>query len=400
MSVPLPAIVTRPVIRRWPGSDGRAPARPWITSALFATGLVASALAGLPARAMAQIGILRPGAGAGASFEVYRFADADAFGIQSLSLLTVPFAGRADLSGRATLTISGAWARGQLNASSGDQRTVAGLTDTEVRATVGTDAVRFTAIALLPTGHSTLGADEADVAGAVAADLLPFRISNWGTGGGFGGSVAVARSFGNASAGVSVGYVLTREFEPVDDQSDFVYRPGNQLHVTAALDAGFGTAGKGALRLSFQRFDTDLANDANLYQAGNRIQASASYSFAAGPRASAILFAGLHHRDEGEFQASTRITPALDIVMAGIGVRLPAGRGVLQPSLELRVTSGTDDASTGYSAGIGATAEWPAGPATFAPTLRLRTGKASTVADAVSTWTGAELGFAIRFGTR
>jgi hypothetical protein len=365
-----------------------------------ALAFVFACVASLPGRASAQIGIFRPGAAAGLSFEFYRFSDEGAFGIESLSLMTVPFAARADLSGRATVTVGGAWARGRMSASSGEERTVAGLTDTELRITLGTDAVRFTAIALLPTGHSTLDADEADVAGAVAADLLPFSISNWGTGGGFGGSVAVARSMGSASAGVSVGYVLTREFEPVDGQSDFVYRPGNQLHVTGAVDAPMGSAGKAALRLSFQRFDTDLANDANLYQAGNRLQASASYSFAAGPRASGIVFAGVHHRDKGEFQASTRFTPALDIIMAGMGVRLPAGRGVLQPTLELRLTSGTEDATTGYSAGIGATAEWPAGPASFAPALRLRFGKASTVADAESTWTGAELGLAIRFGTR
>jgi hypothetical protein len=383
-------------------APGSGPARsPRGRRPLLLAALAAAALSPLPGAA--QLGLERPGAGAGAYFERFSFAEAGVLGIESLSLLTLPFAGRADVAPRFTILVSGAWARGALTRSDGTEQTLAGLIDTEVRATygLGSDALTLSAVALLPTGHSTLDGDEADVAGAVAADVLPFRISNWGTGGGFGASVAAATQLGRgASAGISFGYVLAREFEPVADRSDYVYRPGNQLHVTGALDAGLGGSGKGSLRVSFQRFDTDRANDVNLYQSGNRIQVTGSYAFAAGASASGIVYAGIHHRDRAELGAVTIVAAAQDLILAGVGGRLPLGRGVIQPALDLRVLEGADDAPRGYTAGLGLTGEWPAGTVLVAPTVRVRTGNAQTPAGAETGYTGVELGIAVRFGSR
>lgn len=356
-----------------------------------------------PLPVTAQLGLERSGAGVGTTFEFFSFADPTAVGIESLSLLTVPFAGRAEITSRLALVVNGAWARGALKPVTGSERSVAGLTDTEVRATfgIGNDALNFSAIALLPTGHATLDADEAEVAGAVAADVLPFRISNWGTGGGFGASVAAARALGRtASAGFSVGWVAAREFEPVLGQADFVYRPGNQLHLTGAIDASVGASTRGSLRISYQRYDTDRANGANLYQSGDRLQVTGSWAFAAGPSANGIVYAGVQHRDRGEHETGALSTPSQDLILAGVGGRMPLGRGVLQPTLDIRVLSGAEDAPRGYTAGLGVSAEFPVGAALLVPTVRARIGDARTPSDTGSRYSGAELGMAIRFGGR
>jgi len=86
--------------------------------------------------------------------------------------------------------------------------------------------------------------------------------------------------------------------------------------------------------------------------------------------------------------------------MAGAGGRLPLGRGVLQPALDLRLLSGAGDAPRGYTAGLGVTVEWPAGSFLLAPTLRARVGNARAPSGSESGYTGAELGVAIRFGAR
>jgi hypothetical protein len=360
--------------------------------------MVFAAMAALPAGAQ----IANERAGAGIYFERYGFGESAAIGIESIALLTLPFAARLDVSSGIALQLSGAWARAALSDAAGRESTLAGFTDTELRATfaVPGQIVTLTAIALLPTGHSQLTEDEAEVAGVVAADVLPFRMTNWGTGGGFGASIAAAAPLGGFAAGISAGYVVAREFEPLDADQDFVYRPGDQLHITAALDRDVTSSAKASLRLSFQRYATDEAEGANLYQAGNRYQATGSYAFAAGTRASAIVYAGFLHRGEGQFEVQADVRPAQNQFLTGAGLRFPMGRGILQPALDLRVLTGTDDADSGYTAGIGVSGEWPLGGAIFVPTLRARLGNARGRSDAESSFTGADAGVAIRFGAR
>src|SRR5690606_15624935 len=134
---------------------------------------------------------------------------------------------------------------GTLTRPGGQDSRVAGATDTELRLSYafGTDRVVVSAIALLPTGLGTLTTEEADAAGAFAADVLPFRVTNWGSGGGFGASTTFAAPLGGFAVGLGLGYVVAREFH-LRPGDQFAYRPGNQIHVRAAIDRSFGPAGK------------------------------------------------------------------------------------------------------------------------------------------------------------
>lgn len=335
-------------------------------------------------------------AGAGAIFETYRFSDATDIDIDALNLLSTPFGATVHFTRRVSLRISGAWARGELRRPNGDEAEITGLTDTDVRlsAILGRDVVTVTAIAQLPTGVSELTADEADAAGMFAADVLPFRVTNWGSGGGFGLSTAVAQPVGEFAVGLAVGYVVAREFEPLAEQPA-QYRPGNQLQVRGAIDRTFGTSGKASLAATYMRFSDDEYDGQNLFRTGDRIQVLGSYAFAAGASSSAIAYAGYLHRGEGEFVQQDEFEASQGLFFGGGGMRMPAGGVVIQPGVDLRVQTG--GGTTGYTVGLGGTVEVPLGAALLVPTLRGRVGTAELGSGEQSGFTGAEAGVAIRF---
>lgn len=336
----------------------------------------------------------------GVGFEAYSFGSSDDIGVDGITLLAVPLAVRARISDQLEARVSTAYARGTLSRSDGSKSTIAGLTDTEVRLTYAMqgDRLRISAIALAPTGRTELTADEMDVAGVIAADVLPFAISDWGSGGGTGASVAAALPLDDASVvGVSVGYVVALEFEPVAATS-FAYRPGNQMHVRAAIDRTFGMAGKASLQLTWQHFAADVSAGSNIYQAGDRLQALASYAFAVGPRTSGIVYAGYLRRGEGRYTEIVQLTPAQDLVYGGTVFRIPVRGAVLTPSLDARVIARDDGTDQGFNVTIGSGIELKLGAALITPSVRARFGRLTVRSDAESGFTGIDIGVAV--GTR
>ncbi len=339
--------------------------------------------------------------GAGAAYETFTFDAPERVGIESISLLTVPLAARLSLSRSVAVELSSAWASGRMVRTNGIESTKSGPTDTELRIVVGLgqDVFTITGAALLPTGSEALSPEEADVTGVIAADVLPFRISNWGTGGGAGINAAFARPLGEFAVGLSVGYVLAREFEPLTgDQA--TYRPGNQLSVRAAIDRTFGTAGKAALVVSMQRYAEDQVDGNNQFQPGTRYEGVASYAFAAGATGAAILYAGIQHRDAGEFAASTFVLPAQDLVLLGGGLETRAGQVLIRPNADVRMLRRDNGTDQGYTASAGADLELPAGRFTFVPGLRGRFGNVAVQEGVESGLLGIDLALTVRFGAR
>ncbi len=340
--------------------------------------------------------------GGGLFVETYRFADPDAAGVESLTLFTVPVAFRGPLGRVVSVEMAGAYARGTLTRPDGSEAALSGLTDTQVTlsATVVPDRVVLSAIGVLPTGRQKHTDGEAEVAGAISADLLPFRVSNWSTGGGIGLASAIAHSTGAVGMGVSAAYVVGREFDLLDAE-DFAYRPGDQLSVRAVVDFAVGTAGKLSTQVAFQRASEDRVNGSNLYRPGSRVHVMASYTFRAGTGGSGILYSGLLHRAAGAYLLeSARDAPSEDLLLAGGGVRLPlrGTRLLLQPSVDLRIVRRADGTGQGYLVGAGAALEWRRPTVTVLPSVRARFGKGLVREDVQSGFTGLDLGFIVRFG--
>lgn len=335
---------------------------------------------------------------AGVGFERYSFGTPEAIDIESLTLLTVPFGGRFELGRRVSVGLTGAWARASLVNSDGEETEYSGLTDTEASVVVqlAPGWASLTAVALLPTGSKSMTFEEMIVAGAVAADQLPFRITHWGTGGGAGMSLAVTRPIGSFAAGLSVGYVVARTFEPLAGDA-FEYRPGNQLQVVAAVDRLIGESAKAAVRAKYQRFAADEGDGRNLFQSGDRLTVTGSLDFAVG-RSTAIVYAGWYDRDTAELFEPPEILASQTMVYGGAGLRTSLGSAVLQPSVDFRAVD--TEAGPGYTVGVGASLEAPAGTSTLIPSARLRFGSAESVDGVKTRFTGLDAGFSIRLGAR
>lgn len=352
--------------------------------------LVAGAL--LPAGTTAQVGF-----GAGASFETYTFSEPENRGIESISLLTFPLQARATVFRSLQLDVNGAYASGTATMADGSEATVSGPTDTDVALTYsfGRDRGTIGAFVALPTGHSTHTPEEAIAAGMIAADLLPFRITNWGAGGGAGVLGSLGVPLGSWNLGASAAYRMAREFEPITEP-EFSYQPGNELRVRVGVDRTFGRSGKLNLALAGWFYGEDAQDDNALYQSGNRYQALGSYAFRAGYRSMAVVYAGVLHRKNGVFIAGDFDTPSQDLLLGGAGMRMPLGGVTLLPSVDARVFRREDGLNQGWLGGVGVAADVPAGPLTITPSARFRYGNAVMAEEVESGISGFALALVAR----
>jgi hypothetical protein len=359
------------------------------------------ALAAAPA-ARAQEGPAPPWTGAaGVRVERYAFVDAQQVGIDGISLLTVPLAAEAWVGRRVRVTLVGGFAAARLTRADGGTATLTGPVDTELRVSVplAGDWITLTGVAVLPTGKESLSAEELEVAGIVASDLLPFAISHWGSGGGAGASLALARRVGSVGVGVSGGYHAGREYHAFAGAGG-AYRPGDEAFLTLAVDRAVG-GGRATLQAGAHHYAHDELEGGNLYRSGDRYQLIGSYAFEGRGRTSGVVYAGALHRENGARLAQlAQDLPAQDLVLLGAGLRLPLRRGILLPSVDGRIFRSADGVGQGFGLGAGAQAEWPAGAVTLLPSARVRWGRVLVLEGAESAFTGLEVGFGVRRGRR
>lgn len=355
--------------------------------------LAAAAALLLPGSAPAQNG---PDLGVGALVQSFTFDDPDAASIETLSLITLPFSARATLTPWADLSVSGAWARGSLTHGS-ESSTIASLTDTQLALGLTAGWARVSAIALLPTGKDGQTLSESRVAGAIASDLLPFAVSNWGSGAGGGVNVSAARPMGPLGVGLSVAYLARQSFEPLEDE-DFAYRPGDLLRVVAAVDATVAETGKATAQLTWHRHGEDEVRDENLFRSGDRVRVLGSYAFPVGAGSSGLAYAGVLHRNRSTFLQSGDTGAAQNLVLLGGGLRVPLGGGVLQPDVEARFFQRSDDIDQGYDIGLGADFEFSRGGRILVPSVKAHLGRLEVREGVETGFKGFEIGLSARFG--
>ncbi len=345
----------------------------------------------------------------GALLQTYTFDDPQSAGVETVRLLTFPYAASVRLGSRLAVALDGAWARGEGSSPTGESAELSGPTDTNLGVTVaaGPEWLVLSADAVLPTGKTTLTLEESLVAGVVAAELLPFAINTWGSGGGFGGSLAAAAQLGAWGVGVAAGYRAARQFEPVEDLA-LGYSPGDQIQVRVAVDRDIGASTLSAV-VGFQHFSEDRALETNLFRSGSRIQSLVSVAFPLGLRSSALVFAGVNHRSKGTllledaFLAEAGDSPSQQLFLGGTSVRLPLGRGsAILPSADVRVFRAADGASQGWVASGGTALDLrlrgnsSSTRLVLSPSARLRLGKVIVDESSESGFFGWEAGLGFR----
>jgi hypothetical protein len=314
--------------------------------------------------------------GAGVVVEAYRFEEAASELIEGIVVGTLPLDARARLGSSLELSVRGQYARGILFPTEGDELELEGFTDTEIRlsATTPGGGLAFSIIGYIPTGQAAHTPEEAAVAGIVAADVLPFRISNWGTGGGLAVHGAASRRFGAVGAGIAASWRRAGEFEPLIGGA--VYQPGNELRIRGALDFDLGGASRLSLAGTWYDFTDDQLAGENLYRSGDRIEGFASLAFPLGRRAAAALYGGGIRRENGTFvDPRAPVGPAQDLLLAGFRTRLPLGPVLHVQSFDARFFRPEDGVGEGWMVGTEASFRIPIGPVALTPTVGARTGR-------------------------
>lgn len=363
--------------------------------AISAGVLAATAFGGIRVSAQEIVGV------SGVFFENFHFDDPDEAGIENVSLMSVPIGFSTPIIDWLSVDLRTTFARGEMTRDDGTEVTLSGLTDTELRANFDIIPQRLTisAAALLPTGQSTQSMDESELAGLIAADLLPFRVSNWGSGGGAGLVSTLTVPVGEFGVGVSAGYTMGMEFEPLEED-ELGYRPGSEMRLRVAIDRNIGSTAKASLILGGQIYQDDELSGASVFTPGDRFEATGSLAFRVGALSSGVAYAGMLHRGEGMLLDFEMSTPAQDLFNVGFGFRIPRGATTFQPMADVRIFRRSDGIDQGYLTSLGATVEWPTGPVVLLPTLKGRFGKALLWDGAESAVRGAELGLGIRYRTR
>jgi|GEM_PF-767443 len=378
----------------------------------LALGPTGAALADGEGQSLAAQEILspRPGAsftgGTGTVFQSFSFDEESRIGFETISLLTVPLGARATLGSRARLEVRGHWAQATLTRDDGTEVSIDGITDTRISlsADLVPGMVTATAVGILPTGQDGFDGEQLELAGAIASDLLPFRISHWGSGGGGGLFLTAVHSFGLTGVGVDVGYQRAGEFT-VQEGTVGGYRPGDQFQVAAAVDRVVGAAGKVTLRLDGSFFQDGELDGVNVFRSGSRLGAVGSYSYPLGPNSSGLFYAGYRHRSEGSFllvdlapALSPDPRPSQGTALVGAAFRTPGLGGVLIPSLDFRALRRDDGVDQGWGVGVGSSGEWGSSTITVIPGARFRFGSVGVREDVTTGFLGLDLSMQLRFG--
>lgn len=363
--------------------------------ALFAGAAVAGTLLATGARAQSPDASL----GAGVEFQVFDFSDPAEASLSSVTLLTVPVGGQVALTDQLTVQAGGYYAWGEVDRPGGRTSELSGLTDIDVRASLklANDRVTLTALGRLPTGVESYSVRELDVLGVVASDLFPFRVSNWGSGGGLGLRASVGQQLGAVNTALSVGYFRSGEFDPLEDEL-VSYRAGDNLQVQAAASAPVGSGSQLSFQGGYQWFADDELQDTNVFEPGSRWNVRSQYSFPVGRRAAGYLYGGYHRRDRGVPIELFRPSASQDLVLAGGGLRLRIGGVRVRPTVDARLLRRGDGTSEGETIRVGGEAEWRLEGLTIVPSLRGHLGSLTVRDDTSSGFVGVDVGLTLRSG--
>ena len=270
---------------------------------------------------------------AGPQVVQYRF---DAPVDETVTEIALPLFAVVPLGRALTVDVGTAWAQSRVDYAGGSS-SIAGLTDTQLRAnyTIGTDFLILTAGVNLPTGRSTVAADEVVAASRIGNDFLGFPISNMGTGAAVTGGVAVARAAGAWNVGAGGSVRVASAFEPVrpDTGASPRYQPGNEYKVRLGADRTIG-AGQVALGLTYSKFgQDDFAG--SLYNTGDRYLGQLGYSTVA-PVGTVTLSLWNLYRGAGQLMDGAEV-PWDNITNASTTLSMrTAGGMTIEPNFQVR----------------------------------------------------------------
>lgn len=244
-------------------------------------------------------------------------------------VLVIPF------TDRFSMDITAAYAVSDVIRGGASVSAIKGLTDTQLRANFSlTDQnLVFTAGVNLPTGQYTIPDAQQEAAGQIGNDFLNFPISSMGNGFGGTGGVAYARTLGTWNLGLGGSFRKSAEFSAFSvNNSDFRFQPADEFRFRVGLDRPVGE-GQASFGLSYSAFGEDLA-DTTTYSTGDRIVATASWSFPVGG-ADLFLSGWNLYRMSGEQLGEA--APTENVLNLNASLSLDVKDIIVQPTVETRL---------------------------------------------------------------
>jgi len=295
------------------------------------------------------------------------------FVVKSVSEVSVPFVLLYPVNPRLTFDVGGRWAtatRKGLDTTA----TISGLTDIQARGVyqLVPDLVALTVSANLPTGKSNLAGGQLLTAGAIASDLLPYPVANFGSGFNLTSGIALAVPVGGWALGVAGSYRVNGSFTTGDSS----YKAGGEFRVRLGADRLIGQ-GRLSFGFTLSSFGDDNLGSSPIFQSGTRYIGQGSWSFPIG-NAGLQVYAWDMYRSPGtQLLGPSQPTQKSNVLAFGTAASVQLGSNVLRPQIEFRLHTLGDSslASAGKLLSLGIQYEMALnGRVALLPSVRFDTG--------------------------
>ena len=296
-------------------------------------------LGGPVAAQLPSVGGPATAARTGVLFESYSFGSGLLF--DRVSELTVPLVLSQRLGSRLNLDVATAFASATVHTTDGDQVSISGLTDTDVRASIALMPGRLilSLVGTLPTGRQTVPDSTLPLFGALATDLLDFTTPSFGSGGAVTAGFATAARWGsNWAVGGGASYRYSGGFTPVSGGGEL--KPGSEGRARLGIEGPLagGKYLRMALMYSLSQHDELSGSDTSV--TGDRVLLYTALSMPLGR--SSLSFYGfellrLRPRAFNTTYANAIQVPRGNVLALGARLERPLSpRATLVPSFEFR----------------------------------------------------------------
>ena len=329
-------------------------------------------------------------------------------GIKKVTQIAVPFAAVWQAGSRLSFDLGGRYATVSRTDESGASTSLSGVTDIQVRGMyqLARDVAVLTVSVNLPTGKTKLTPDQLPVAGIIASDMLPFAVTNFGSGFNVTSGLALAVPVGGWALGVAGSYRANGSDTPVADTgpAGASYKAGGEFRVRIGADRIVGQS-RVSVGVTYSSYGDDTFGNSPLFQSGKRFIPQASWTFPVG-NMGLTLYAWDMYRGAGSVLINGTNTEKRNVLTVGAAASVQTGRSVLRPQIEFRnYTSGlclgavsSSLCAAGKLVSLGARYQLAVSErVAFVPLVRLETGNLvnQSTGQAV-TFTGWDVGITLR----
>ena len=281
-----------------------------------------------------------------------------------------------------------------------------GLSDTRIRGSylMMQESLLLTAGINLPTGKSSLGAEESAVASILSINAMDFRVPNLGQGFKINLGGAYAQELNGTMVGGGIGLLLQGAFKPVKG-SDFKYTPGNEITLTLGADRSVEFGGrefKLTGDIAYTLYGNDELDGQEVFKSGNKLLIDLRSAFNIEP---IDVMVYLRNRSKGKNQSGigniieeSNNSNGNQFELGGMGFYPFDERITLKGLLDIKMHSRNANETAGaFIFGIGGGAEYTwSEKMVFDGLIKFSKGSLKVPDDSVGL-TGFEIGVGIRY---